>query len=97
MNNLISKINRLRTRVGMTLGDGILLCSIIFFALLSFPIMPRWMLAGGKVLEIRAGDKIVGRYSLNNHRLVKVPRAIGDNFGSYRERPGAHSVFSMSS
>ncbi len=77
MNNLKSKIVRLRTRAGMTLGDGILLCSIIFFALLLFALMPHWMLAGGKGLEIRAGDKIVGRYSLSNHRLVKVQGRLG--------------------
>jgi len=77
MNNLKSMINRLRTRAGMTLGDGILLCSIVFVALLSFPLMPRWMLPGGKVLEIRSGDKIVGRYSLNKHKLVKVPGRLG--------------------
>ena len=39
--------------------------------------MPHWMLAGGKVLEIRAGDEIVGRYSLNNPRLVKVRGRLG--------------------
>jgi hypothetical protein len=77
MNNLKSKINRLRTRFGMTLGDGILLCSIIFFALLSFPLMPRWIVSEGKVLEIRAGDKLVGRYSLNINKVVKVPGRLG--------------------
>jgi hypothetical protein len=77
MNNLKSKINRLRTRAGMTLGDGILLCSVIFFALLSFALMPRWMLSGGKVLEIRVGAKIVGRYSLDDHRLIKVRGRLG--------------------
>lgn len=61
----------------MTLGDDILLCSIIFFALLSFALMPHWMVSGGKVLEIRVGDKIVGRYSLNNDRLVKVRGRLG--------------------
>jgi hypothetical protein len=39
--------------------------------------MPRWILSGGKALEIRAGDKLVGRYSLNNHRLVKVRGRLG--------------------
>ena len=77
MNDLKSKISRLRTRAGLTLGDGILLCSIIFFALLSFPLMPRWLLFEGKVLEIRASDKLVGRYSLNNHKLIKVPGRLG--------------------
>ena len=77
MNDLKSKMSRLRTSAGMTLGDGILLCSIIFIALLSFALTPRWMLSGGKVLEIRSGAKIVGRYSLNNHRRVKVGGRLG--------------------
>ena len=39
--------------------------------------MPRWILSGGKVLEIRASDKLVGRYSLDNHKMVKVPGRLG--------------------
>jgi len=77
MKELKSKINGLRQRADMTLGDSILLCSIIFLALLSFLVMPRWILSGGKVLEIRAGGKLVGRYSLNNHKLINVPGRLG--------------------
>jgi hypothetical protein len=77
MNDLKSKIKGLRQDAGLTLGDSILMCSIIFLALLSFLFMPRWILSVGKVLEIRAGDKLVGRYSLNNYKLIDVPGRLG--------------------
>jgi hypothetical protein len=77
MNDLESKINRLRTQTGMTVGDAMLLMFILLFALLFFSIIPRWALPGGKVLEIRAGDKVVGRYSLNNHKVIKVSGQLG--------------------
>ena len=77
MNRLESKIKRLRAQTGMTAGDSILLIFIIFFALLFFLIIPRWVLPGGKVLEIRAGDKLIGRYSLNKDNVIKVSGRLG--------------------
>ena len=77
MNELQSRIKHLRSQTGMTVGDAILLIVIVFSALFFFLIIPGWALPGGKVLEIRAGDKLVGRYSLNNHKVVKVSGRLG--------------------
>ncbi len=77
MNRLQSRVKRLRAQTGMTAGDSMLLILIIFSAFLFFLIIPHWVLPGGKVLEIRARDKLIGRYSLNKDNVIKVPGRLG--------------------
>ena len=96
MNKLQSRIKHLRSQTGMTVGDSILLIIIMLSALFFFLIIPGWALPGGKVLEIRAGDKLVGRYSLNNHKVVKVSGRLGTTSVIIEQWSCAHTVFPVS-
>ena len=61
----------------MTAGDSMLLIFVIFSAFMLFLIIPHWVLPDGKVLEIRAGDKLIGRYSLSKDNVIKVSGRLG--------------------
>jgi len=77
MSTLSSMKSLFRTRVGMTAGDGILMIFIIILSATLFVLIPRWVLSSGKELEIRGGDKVVGRYSFNTDRLIDVSGPLG--------------------
>ncbi len=77
MTKLKSKINRLRIQIGMTSGDLLIFLFICFSIILFFFILPHWIAQGGKFLEIRAGDKIVGTYALNKEQHIEVAGKLG--------------------
>ncbi len=67
----------MRARIRITIGDGILLAFIVVMAGLLFFLLPGWVVSGGTHLEIRSGDKIVGRYPLDQDQRIRVPGLLG--------------------
>ena len=67
----------MRVRIRITIGDGILLVFIVLMAGLLFFLLPGWVVSGGTHLEIRSGDKIVGRYPLDQDQLIRIPGLLG--------------------
>jgi len=67
----------MRARIRITIGDGILLAFIVVMAGLLFFLLPGWVVSGGTHLEIRSGDKIVGRYPLDQVQRIRVPGLLG--------------------
>jgi hypothetical protein len=61
----------------MTLADWALMTVILALAGLMFLMIPRWVLSGGTGVEVYASNKIVGRYSLQQDRLVEVSGPLG--------------------
>jgi hypothetical protein len=64
-------------KLHITVGD--LFMIILFFALavLSFFLMPRWLSASTSKIEILSENKVVGRYSLSQNKLVDVTGPLG--------------------
>lgn len=60
-----------------TLADKALIVSLIVVSGALFVLIPRWAMSRGDTLEIRAGEAVVGRYSLDEDRTVEVPGPLG--------------------
>lgn len=60
-----------------TAADKILMGLLFVLTISSFFLVPRWVLSRWTSVEIRSGDKILGRYSLNEDRTVEVPGPLG--------------------
>jgi hypothetical protein len=67
----------MRSQIRLTAGDGMLLLLIVLVAGLLFFLLPGWVISGGNHLEIRSGNKIVGRYPLDRDQRVEVPGLLG--------------------
>ena len=61
----------------MTAGDAAILGMVVTAALVLFAVLPGMVLSGGNVVEIRSGDRLVGRFTLDQERVVEVPGPLG--------------------
>jgi hypothetical protein len=67
----------MRSQIRLTVGDGVLLLLVVLLAGLLFVLLPGWVISGGTQLEIRSGNKIVGRYPLDRDQRFEVPGILG--------------------
>jgi hypothetical protein len=67
----------MRSQIRLTVGDGVLLVLVVLLAGLLFFLLPGWVISGGSQLEIRSGNKIVGRYPLERDQRIEVPGLMG--------------------
>jgi hypothetical protein len=58
-------------------ADWILIAFLLVTAVLSFFLIPRWLMSGATDVEILSRDKILRRYPLNKDRRVEVPGPLG--------------------
>ena len=58
-------------------ADWVLVAFLLATAVLSFFLIPRWLMSGGAEVEILSRDKILRRYPLNQDRRVEVPGPLG--------------------
>jgi hypothetical protein len=58
-------------------ADWILIFFLLVTVVLSFFLIPRWLMSGSTDVEILSRDKLLGRYPLNEDRQVKVPGPLG--------------------
>ena len=56
----------------ITVADSILIAGLVALAAGLFVAMPQWVLSGGEDLEIRVENRLVGRYTLDENRVVEV-------------------------
>lgn len=70
-------VGHMRSQIRLTAGDGMLLLVVVLLAGLLFFLLPGWVISGGNNLEIRSGNKIVGRYPLNRDQRIEVPGLLG--------------------
>ena len=61
----------------LTIADKILLFALAVLSVLLFYAIPGWVVPGGTEVEIRSGNLVVGRYSLDRPRTVEVPGPLG--------------------
>jgi hypothetical protein len=61
----------------LTRGDGVLVAFVVLAAVLLFFLLPRYILAGSTDVEILAGDRVIGTYSLHEDRLIRVQGPLG--------------------
>jgi hypothetical protein len=67
----------MKTETHTTVADWVLIGLLLFFAAILFFLLPGWVLSGGTTVEIRSGEKFMGRYSLHQDRRVSVPGPLG--------------------
>jgi hypothetical protein len=58
-------------------ADWVLIAFLLVTAVLSFFLIPRWLMSGATEVEILAGDRLVGRYPLNHDQRIEVPGPLG--------------------
>ncbi|MGO9566366.1 MAG: hypothetical protein ACLP5H_02375, partial [Desulfomonilaceae bacterium] len=58
-------------------ADWVLIAFLLVTAVLSFFLIPRWLMSGATDVEILSRDKILRRYPLNEDRRVEVPGPLG--------------------
>jgi hypothetical protein len=58
-------------------GDWVLIAFLLATAVLSFFLVPRWLMSGATDVEILSRDKSLRRYPLNKDRQVAVPGPLG--------------------
>lgn len=58
-------------------GDWVLIAFLLVTAVLSFFLIPRWLMSGATDVEILSRDKVLGRYPLNKNQRVEVPGPFG--------------------
>lgn len=61
----------------MTAGDAMVLGLVVLTALALLLVLPGRVLSNGNVVEIRAADRLVGRYALDRDRTVEVQGPLG--------------------
>ncbi len=59
-------------RLHMTIADKVLAISLVVLSAALFLLIPRWVFSHATEVEIHAGDKLAGRYSLSEDRIVDV-------------------------
>jgi len=64
-------------REQLTIGDGILVASLLILAGVLFFVLPGWIIAGGSEVVIISDDEIAGRYSLDQDRDIDVNGPLG--------------------
>lgn len=70
----------MKAKVYTTTADKILIGLLAVLTASSFLLVPRWVLSSATDVEIRSGEKIVGRYSLNENRVVEVQGPLGHTY-----------------
>jgi hypothetical protein len=68
---------RLIIRGYVTVGDMVLIGVLVALAIASFLVIPGKIAARGAEIEIRAGERVAGRYSLDTDRTVEVEGPLG--------------------
>jgi hypothetical protein len=58
-------------------GDWVLIAFLLVTVVLSFFLIPRWLMSAATDVEILSRDKILSRYPLNKDRRVEVPGPLG--------------------
>jgi hypothetical protein len=61
----------------MTAADKALVAAMVAFAVALFFLMPRWLTAEGREVQIRSGERLVGRYPLDRDRTVEATGPLG--------------------
>lgn len=67
----------MRLRRYVTIGDAALIATLLVAAVAALLVVPGRIVAYGTEVEIYAGDRVAGRYSLENDRLVEVEGPLG--------------------
>jgi len=63
-----------------TVADKILILVLSVITAFSFFAIPRWVSSSATDVEIRSGERVAGRFSLKEDRVVKVSGPKGDTF-----------------
>jgi hypothetical protein len=63
--------------MNMTLADVLLVATLLVVAAILPFLLPGWVLSEGTTLEIESGEKIVGRYGLDEDRTISVQGPLG--------------------
>ncbi|MDQ7782605.1 MAG: NusG domain II-containing protein [Desulfomonilaceae bacterium] len=61
----------------VTIGDCALITAIIVSAVALLFVLPTLVVSGGTNVEVRSGDRVAGRYSLDEDRRVPVEGPLG--------------------
>jgi len=61
----------------MTVGDAAVLGIVVVAALVLFFVLPGRVFSDGTMVEIRSGDRLLGRFALDQDRVVEVPGPLG--------------------
>ncbi len=61
----------------LTAADSVLLVGMLVIAVFLFYWIPKWVGAGGTDVEVRSGEAVAGRYSLDRDRTVEVTGPLG--------------------
>jgi len=67
----------MNVRAFMTPGDAVLIAFFLGLSAALFFLLPGWLVSAGSEVEIRSNNRVVGRYSLDEDRLIEVPGPIG--------------------
>jgi hypothetical protein len=67
----------MNARPFMTLGDAVLIAFFLALSGVLFVLLPGRLASGGSDVVIRSDDRVTGRYSLDEDRLVDVPGPMG--------------------
>jgi hypothetical protein len=67
----------MKAKAYITLADWALVVTILALAASLFFMIPRWVLSGGTEVEVYSSNKIVGRYPLQEDRIVEIPGRLG--------------------
>ena len=62
----------------VTIGDCVLIAALIFLAVALLFVLPATVASGGTRVVVRAGDRVAGRYSLEEDRRVTVSGPLGN-------------------
>ncbi|MEW6348100.1 MAG: NusG domain II-containing protein [Thermodesulfobacteriota bacterium] len=75
-NGHVRAIARRTTRL-LTAADKALLVAVLVIGVGLFYAMPKWLGRGGGGVEVRSGNTVVSRYTLDGNRTVAVPGPLG--------------------
>jgi len=64
-------------RFHMTVADIALAVSLVVLSVVSFFLVPRWVFSHATEVEIHAGNKLAGRYSLTQDRMIDITGPLG--------------------
>jgi hypothetical protein len=70
-------VSKMAARLHMTIADKVLAISLVILSAVLFLLIPRWVLSHATEVEILAGDKLAGRYSLNQEQVIDVIGPLG--------------------
>lgn len=61
----------------MTIGDAVLIAFFLVLSAMLFVLLPGRLISGGSDVVVRRDDRIAGRFSLDEDRLIEVLGPIG--------------------